>query len=165
MARTLSKIFLNPEELLPELERFRGDDRTIVFANGCFELLHVGHVRYLEAARDIGDCLIVAVNTDDSMKEIKPDRKPVNPDVERYEIIAALEAVTYVVPLADRTPASLLQLLKPDIQAKGTDYTPDRIPERKVVEAYGGKIAIVGDPKDHSTTDMLRVLREQNRDR
>ena len=154
------KIILNPAELLPRLEPFRGESGCIVFANGCFELLHVGHVRYLRAARELGDCLIVAVNTDESMREIKPDRSPVNPDHERYEILAALDCVDFVIPLRERTPASLLQQLKPDIQAKGTDYTPDKIPERKVVEAYGGRIAIVGDPKNHSTTEMLQALRK-----
>ncbi len=163
MSDTTSKIYIDPEKLLPELEKYRNPESTIVFANGCFELLHVGHIRYLNAAKDVGDCLIVAVNTDDSMKQIKPDRTPVNIDVERFEILAALEAVDYVIPLNDRTPAGLLQLLKPDVQAKGTDYTPDKIPERKILEEYGGRIEIVGDPKDHSTTDMLKMLKEQGR--
>jgi D-beta-D-heptose 7-phosphate kinase/D-beta-D-heptose 1-phosphate adenosyltransferase len=132
----------------------------IVTANGCFELLHVGHVHYLASAKALGDVLIVAVNTDDSMRLIKPDRRPVNPDSERFEIIAALEAVDYVVPLNERTPVSLLELFKPDIHTKGTDYTLDKIPERVVVERYGGRVELVGGPKSHSTTDMLRALQD-----
>jgi D-beta-D-heptose 7-phosphate kinase/D-beta-D-heptose 1-phosphate adenosyltransferase len=152
------KIYLEPERLVPTLESLRAKGASVVFANGCFELLHVGHIRYLAAARALGDCLIVAVNTDASMRKIKPDRRPVIPDHERFEILAALAVVDFIVPLEDRTPAALLHLLRPDIQAKGTDYTLEKIPERVVVEAYGGRVAIVGDEKTHSTTDMLRLL-------
>ena len=155
-----NKIFLEPERLLPHLQELRSRGRKIVTANGCFELLHVGHVRYLIAAKALGDVLVVAVNTDASMRRIKPDRRPVNPDAERFEILAALEAVDFVVPLADETPCSLLEKFRPDIHTKGTDYTIDRIPEREVVERYGGRVEFVGGPKDHSTTDMLRTLKE-----
>ena len=154
------KIFLDPSELCPVLDRLRSQSATIVFAGGCFELLHVGHVRYLTAARELGDVLIVGANTDSSMKIVKPDRRPVTPDHERFEILAALEAVDYVVPLRERTPAELLDLLRPDIHTKGTDYKVEDIPERTIVEAYGGRVEIVGDPKDHSTTDMLKALRD-----
>jgi len=154
-----NKIFLDPRTLLPHIEELKARDATIVFANGCFELLHVGHVRYLQAARALGDILIVAVNSDESLAAIKPDRKPVNPDIERYELLAAFEMVDYVVPLVEATPVSLLQMFTPDIHTKGTDYTLDQIPERAVVEAYGGRVELVGDPKEHSTTDMLRELR------
>jgi len=155
----IEKIFPDPRELGERIEAHRRGGKTIVFANGCFELLHVGHIRYLEAAKEEGDILVVAVNSDESMRLIKPERKPVNPDVERFEIIAAIGAVDYVVPLRERTPHSLIDLLRPDIHTKGTDYTLDRIPERELVESYGGKVKIVGDPKSHSTTDMLRVLK------
>jgi D-beta-D-heptose 7-phosphate kinase/D-beta-D-heptose 1-phosphate adenosyltransferase len=154
-----SKVVLNPRHLCGPLAEARRLGRTIVFANGCFELLHVGHVRYLAAARDLGDLLVVAVNTDASLRRIKPDRNPVNTERDRMEIVAALGVVDYVVPLEDRTPAALLELYRPHIQAKGTDYTLDRIPERVVVERYGGRVELVGGPKVRSTGDMIRALR------
>ncbi len=154
------KIFLDPEKLRDRLDELRRGGAKVVFANGCFELLHVGHIRYLAAAKALGDVLVLGVNTDASMKVIKPDRKPVNPDAERFEILAALEMVDFVVPLRERTPAELLDLLRPDFHTKGTDYRLEDIPERTVVEAYGGQVAIVGDPKDHSTSDMLETLRD-----
>ncbi len=161
MQQAGDKIHMDPELLAPRIEARRKAGQTIVFSNGCFELLHVGHIRYLRAARALGDCLILAVNTDASLKLIKPDRQPVNPDYERFEILAALEVVDYIVPLRERTPASLLQLFRPHIHTKGTDYTLDQIPERSVVEAYGGRVEIVGDEKSHSTSDMLRHLHGQ----
>ena len=155
----LIKVFADIDQLLPVLEERRSRGETIVFANGCFELLHVGHVRYLSASKELGDVLIVGVNTDASMQVIKPDRNVVTPDVERYEIVAALASVDYVVPLRERTPAELLEKIRPHYQTKGTDYTLDRIPEREVVERHGGQVVIVGDPKDHSTTDIRAALR------
>jgi rfaE bifunctional protein nucleotidyltransferase chain/domain len=149
------KIFDPPEDLVPHLDRLRQQGKTIVFGNGCFELLHVGHIRYLFAAKALGDILVVGVNTDESVKINKPDRTPVNPDHERREIIASLEAVDFVVPLREQTPIELLEILRPDIHTKGTDYKAEDLPEASVVEAYGGRVAIVGDPKDHSVTDML----------
>lgn len=153
------KIFLDPEELAVRLKKERESGATVVTANGCFELLHIGHVRYLRAAKEQGSLLVVAVNTDESMRAIKPDRRPVNPDFERYELLAELQCVDFVVPLEDTTPCSLLDLLRPDVHTKGTDYTLDRIPEREVVERYGGRVELVGGPKNHSTTDMLRNLK------
>jgi D-beta-D-heptose 7-phosphate kinase/D-beta-D-heptose 1-phosphate adenosyltransferase len=158
-AMSTRKIVHDPARLVPRLERARRAGRTVVFANGCFELLHVGHVRYLNAAKELGDLLVVAINTDQSLRLIKPDRRPVNSDAERMEIIASLAAVDYVVPLRERTPAELIALLRPDVHTKGTDYTLDRIPERAVVESYGGRVALVGGPKERSTTDMLRNIR------
>lgn len=155
---SLDKIFDDPENLVSVLnEQRRG--RVLVFANGCFELLHVGHVRFLYGAKERGDILVVAVNTDASMRLIKPDRRPVNKDYERLEIIAAFEPVDYVVPLHETNPERLIRLYRPDVHTKGTDYTLDRIPERHVVESCGGRVELVGDPKRHSTTDMLRALR------
>lgn len=154
------KIYLNPRDLLPRIEALRAAGGTIVFGNGCFDILHVGHVRYLEAARALGDALIIAVNTDASARMARPDNLPINPDHERMEVLAALEAVDFVVPLEDRLPNGLLELFRPEIQAKGTDYTLDRMPERSVVEGYGGRIAFVGDPKDHSSS-ALRVELER----
>jgi D-glycero-beta-D-manno-heptose 1-phosphate adenylyltransferase len=155
----MSKIYLDPPRLERRIRRLRNRGATVVLANGCFELLHVGHVRYLEAAKALGDILIVAVNTDESMRLIKPDRRPVNPDRERLEIIAALASVDFVVPLSERTPASLIELFRPDVQAKGTDYRLDQIPERVLVESYGGRVELVGGPKRRSTTDMLHSIR------
>ena len=155
---SVEKIYLDPKDLGPTIEDLRNEGKTIVFANGCFELLHVGHIRYLSAAKALGDCLIVAVNSDESMSRIKPNRKPVNPDIERFELIAALAVVDFVVPLSEDTPNSLLELFHPQIHTKGTDYTLEQIPERKIVEAYGGRVELVGDPKDHSTTAMLEEL-------
>ena len=154
------KIYLSPNDLVPHVELLRDQGKTIVFGNGCFELLHVGHIRYLTAAKALGDVLILAVNTDASFKTNKPDRIPVVPDYERFEVVAALEAVDFVVPLKDETPISLIQVLRPHIQAKGTDYNPETMPEKPYIEAYGGKIAIVGDPKDHSTTQILKTLKK-----
>ncbi|NNE97869.1 MAG: adenylyltransferase/cytidyltransferase family protein [Pyrinomonadaceae bacterium] len=152
-------MFLNPQDLLPRIEELKKAGKVIVFGNGCFELLHVGHIRYLTAAKELGDVLIVAVNTDASMMINKPDRARVIPDHERFEVLAALEAIDFIVPLAEKTPISLIQLFKPDFQAKGTDYDPETMPEKPHVEAYGGKIAIVGDPKDHSTSSILEAVK------
>ena len=155
-----NKIFQSPENLVPHINELRSQGRTIVFGNGCFELLHVGHIRYLRAAKALGDILILAVNTDSSVNQIKPDRSPVVPDFERFEVVAALEAVDFVVPLREKTPISLIKLFRPHYQAKGTDYNPENMPEKPHVEAYGGKIVIVGDPKDHSTTSIIHSLRK-----
>jgi D-beta-D-heptose 7-phosphate kinase/D-beta-D-heptose 1-phosphate adenosyltransferase len=153
------KIHLEPESLVPILEARRQRGEDIVFANGCFELLHVGHVRYLNGAKALGGALIVAINSDESMARIK--RKPIVPDHERYELIAALEMVDFIVPLVENTPESLLRLFRPEIHTKGTDYTIENIPERDVVLSYGGRIELVGDPKDHSTTEMIQALRDR----
>ena len=155
------KIFLNPEDLLSKIEALRADGKVIVFGNGCFDLIHVGHVRYLTAAKSLGDVLIIAVNTDDSVRQGRPDRMPINPDHERYEVLAALEPVDFVVPLADRLPNALLELFRPEIQAKGTDYSLDRMPERAVVEGYGGRIEFVGDDKTHSSSDLRAAIQRR----
>jgi len=148
------------DELLRRVSGDRAAGRTIAFANGCFDLLHVGHVRYLEAARREGDRLVVAVNADESVRRLKGPGQPVMPDRERAELLAALRAVDYVVIFNDATVERLLLLVKPDVHCKGTDYTVDTVPEREVVRRYGGRVAVVGDPKDHSTRDLLSRLRE-----
>lgn len=142
-------------------ERVAADRRaglTIAFANGCFDLLHVGHVRYLEAAAAIADRLIVAVN-EDATASIKGAGRPILPAADRAELVAALDAVDYVVLFPEPTVAPLLMLLQPDVHCKGTDYRLDTVPERDTVRGYGGRIAIVGDPKDHSTRDLLARIR------
>lgn len=143
------------EQLREELQERRSQGARVVFANGCFDLLHVGHIRYLEGARRLGDLLVVAVNSDRSVRHIKGAGRPVMPEGERAELVAALRAVDYVTIFDDLTVERLLLALKPDIHAKGTDYTVETVPEREIVRSYGGEVAIVGDPKDHSTTELL----------
>ena len=155
---TAAKV-LSREGLLEEADRRRRAGDRIVFANGAFDLLHVGHVRYLEAARREGDWLVVGVNSDASVARAKGPSRPVLPEEERAEIVAALEAVDAVLLFEEDSPASLIAALRPDVHAKGTDYTAERVPERDVVAGYGGRTAIVGDPKDHATTDVIAKIR------
>ena len=145
-------------ELIGIVERERREGRTMAFANGCFDLLHVGHVRYLQGAAQEADRLIVAVN-DDEVAGGKGPGRPILPAADRAELVAALRGVDYVVIFPEPTVTPLLQLLRPDVHCKGTDYTADTVPERDTVRAYGGRVAIVGDPKDHSTRDLLARLR------
>ena len=148
-----------------ELERLVAGDRragrTIAFANGCFDVLHVGHVRYLQGAAAEADRLIVAINDDGSVRRMKGANRPVLPAADRAELVAALRGVDYVVVFPDDTVTRLLELLKPDVHCKGTDYTVDTVPERETVRAYGGRIAIVGDPKDHSTSELLGRIKAE----
>lgn len=159
-----SKIFQDPRKLARKLATERARGRTIVFANGCFDVLHVGHVRYLQGAAEEGDVLVVAVNTDASYRRNR-GRSPVIPQRERYEIIAAIGCVDYVVPLPDTTADRLIRLFRPHVHAKGTDYRPSTITERATVEAVGARIAIVGDPKNHSTTEILSRIRSADHSR
>ena len=146
-------------ELRELLERDREEGKTVAFANGCFDVLHVGHVRYIAGAAAEADRLIVAVNDDVSVKQLKGPGRPILSADDRAELVAALEGVDYVVTFTDPDVNRLLLLLKPDVHCKGTDYTPDTVPERDTVRSYGGRIAIVGDPKDHSTRDLLARIR------
>lgn len=141
------------------VRRERAEGRTVAFANGCFDVLHVGHVRYLADAKAQADRLIVAINSDDSVKRLKGRGRPILSESDRAEMVAALDSVDYVVLFPDPDVHRLLRLLKPDVHCKGTDYTPDTVPERETVLAYGGRIAIVGDPKDHSTRDLLARIK------
>jgi rfaE bifunctional protein nucleotidyltransferase chain/domain len=143
------------EALVQRAAGERRAGRTIAFANGCFDLLHVGHVRYLEAAAEEADVLVVAINDDDSVRELKGQDRPILAASDRAELVAALRCVDYVVIFPERTVAPLLDALRPEVHCKGTDYTVDSVPERDIVKAYGGRTAIVGDPKDHSTRDLL----------
>jgi D-glycero-beta-D-manno-heptose 1-phosphate adenylyltransferase len=149
---------LKREELLARVETARNDGARIVLANGCFDVLHVGHVRYLAGARELGDVLVVGINSDEQVARLKGAGRPVLPAEERAEIVAALESVTYVTIFDEPTVTELLLALKPDVHAKGTDYTEETVPERDVVRSYGGRVAIVGDPKDHSTSAILTRL-------
>jgi rfaE bifunctional protein nucleotidyltransferase chain/domain len=139
-------------------EEARKAGRTVVFANGCFDLIHVGHIRYLQAAREMGDILILAVNGDSSVQELKGPGRPLMPELERAEILAALQCVDYLVLFNDQTADRLLREIRPDIHAKGTDYSEETVPERETVLGYGGRIAIVGDAKEHSTRDYLKRI-------
>ena len=142
-------------ELLSHVTDDRRQGRTIALANGCFDILHVGHVRYLDGASREADRLVVAINDDASVRRLKGDGRPLVTATARAEVVAALRGVDYVVVFPDLTVDRLLGMLKPDVHCKGTDYTPETVPEREAVRAYGGRVAIVGDPKDHSTRDLL----------
>ena len=150
---------LTRSQLVERVARDRAQKLTIAFANGGFDLLHVGHVRYLEGAKREADRLVVAINSDASVRALKGPSRPILPESDRAELVAALRAVNYVVIFDEPTVTALLELLKPDVHCKGTDYTVETVPERDTVRAYGGRIAIVGDPKDHSTTDLLSRLK------
>ena len=149
-------------ELIELVRRDRTQNLTIAFANGAFDLLHVGHIRYLEGAKREADRLVVAINSDKSVRGHKGPSRPILPEADRAELVDALRAVDYVVIFDEPTVTPLLELLKPDVHCKGTDYTIDTVPERETVRAYGGRIAIVGDPKDHSTRDVIRKIRGRN---
>jgi rfaE bifunctional protein nucleotidyltransferase chain/domain len=149
---------LSESELVDAVADDRAAGRTIAFANGCFDLLHVGHVRYLQGAAAEADRLIVAVNEDAAVARLKGAGRPAMPASERAEIVAAMAVVDYVVTFADDTVERLLRRIQPDVHCKGTDYTADTVPERETVRGYGGRVAIVGDPKDHSTSEIIARL-------
>jgi rfaE bifunctional protein nucleotidyltransferase chain/domain len=146
-------------DLLAENKRSNPSEK-VVFANGCFDTLHVGHVRYLEGARREGDLLVVAVNTDSSVCDLKGPGRPILPESARANLVAALRAVDYVVLFSEPNVESLLEFLRPDVHAKGTDYTAETVPERATASRLGIRVAIVGDPKDHSTRDFLETVRK-----
>lgn len=154
---------LSRDELLARVADARRDGQTIAFANGCFDLLHVGHVRYLDAAAQEADVLIVAINDDESVRALKGKGRPILQAADRAELVAALRCVDFVVIFPESTVGPLLEAIRPDVHCKGTDYTLDSVPERDVVRGYGGRIAIVGDPKDHSTRDLLTRIAESPR--
>jgi len=152
---TAAKI-LTREELRARAAEWKRAGERITLANGCFDLLHVGHVRYLQAAKELGGKLVVAVNSDSSVRTLKGESRPIMPEHERAEILAALASVDAVVIFSEPDVRALIREIQPDIQAKGTDYTAESVPERDVVTSYGGRVAIVGDPKDHSATEIIR---------
>ena len=135
------------------------EGRRVAFANGCFDILHVGHIRYLQGAAAVADILVVGVNGDESVRELKGQGRPLMPARERAELISSIRGVSFVTIFNEKSPARLLGSLKPDFQCKGTDYTPDSVPEAEVVRSYGGQVVIVGDPKDHSTTSILSRMK------
>jgi rfaE bifunctional protein nucleotidyltransferase chain/domain len=156
-------VVLSRSDLLAQVADARRAGRSIAFANGCFDLLHVGHVRYLAAAAKEADELIVAINDDESVRRLKGRGRPILSAADRAELLAALRFVDYVVIFAEPTVGPLLEAIRPDVHCKGTDYTLDSVPEREIVRRYGGRIAIVGDPKDHSTRDLLVRIAESPR--
>jgi D-glycero-beta-D-manno-heptose 1-phosphate adenylyltransferase len=149
---------LSREALRERVAEWRCSGEPIVLANGCFDLLHVGHIRYLRGAKALGGKLVVAMNSDESVSRLKGAGRPLMPGAERAEIIAALTGVDAVVIFEEPDVRALIREIRPDVQAKGTDYTRESVPERDEVLAYGGRIEIVGDPKDHSTSDFLERL-------
>ncbi len=155
--QTSAKI-LPLEALQPLVTALKERGRQVVLANGCFDWLHVGHVRYLQGARKLGDCLVVAVNADASVRALKGPPRPLMPQQERAEILAALSCVDYVLVFEELNVERVLRALQPHIHCKGTDYSEQTVPEREVVLSYGGRISIAGDPKDHSTRSLLKGL-------
>jgi D-glycero-beta-D-manno-heptose 1-phosphate adenylyltransferase len=148
------------EDLRQRVTEHKRRGERVVFANGCFDTLHVGHIRYLEGARREGDVLVVAVNADSSVRELKGPGRPILAESARAELVAALRAVDYVVLFGEPTVETLLEFLRPDVHAKGTDYTLETVPERATAARLGIRVAIVGDPKDHSTRDFLESVRQ-----
>jgi rfaE bifunctional protein nucleotidyltransferase chain/domain len=144
--------------LIERIKAARAKGARIVLANGCFDVLHAGHVRYLAGAKLLGDLLVVGVNSDEQVSKQKGAGRPILPARERAELVASLESVDLVTIFDEPTVEELLLTLKPDVHAKGTDYMEDTVPEREVVKSFGGRVAIVGDPKDHSTSDMIARL-------
>jgi rfaE bifunctional protein nucleotidyltransferase chain/domain len=153
---TKSKI-LDRDQLRRQVEAWRAAGDPVTLANGCFDLLHVGHVRYLHGAKELGGRLVVAINSDDSVRSLKGEGRPLMPAAERAEILAALADVDAVVIFPEHDVRALIREIHPDVHAKGTDYTADSVPEADVVRECGGRVAIVGDPKDHSATEIIRT--------
>jgi rfaE bifunctional protein nucleotidyltransferase chain/domain len=151
------------EELVRRIGEERAAGRTVAFANGCFDLLHVGHIRYLESAAQEADILVVAINDDSSVRTLKGEGRPILSASDRAELVAALRCVDFVVIFPEANVGALLTALRPDVHCKGTDYTVESVPERDVVAGYGGRTAIVGDPKDHSTRDLLSRMARGSR--
>jgi len=151
------------DEIISLVAQHRRNGDSIVFANGCFDLLHVGHIRYLEAAQQEGDVLVLGLNTDESVRVLKGKHRPFMNERERAEIVASLECVDYVVVFQGTTADRILKKLEPDVHAKGTDYTEATVPEYNTVLSYGGKIAIVGDSKNHSTQNLLERIKDGER--
>ena len=153
-----TSLILDRDALVARVSEAKAKDLTVVLANGCFDILHAGHVRYLEGARALGDVLVVGINSDEQVATLKGRGRPILPERERAEIVASLEAVSFVTIFNEPTVTELLLAIRPHIHAKGTDYTEETVPERAVVRSYGGSVRIVGDPKDHSTSEMLKKV-------
>ena len=153
-----TSLILEREALVGRVNAARAEGARIVLANGCFDVLHVGHVRYLQGARALGDLLVVGINSDAEVARLKGVGRPLLAERDRAELVASLKAVDLVTIFSEPTVTELLLAIRPDVHAKGTDYTEETVPERDVVRSYGGSVRIVGDPKDHSTSEMLRKV-------
>jgi D-glycero-beta-D-manno-heptose 1-phosphate adenylyltransferase len=158
-------MFIDPKSKIKSLfelrlliDAARAAQRRVVLSNGCFDLIHVGHIRYLEGARALGDLLIVGINSDASVRALKGRGRPLQSQEDRAEMVASFECVDYLITFGSPTVAELLLALRPHVHAKGTDYTSETVPERDTVRSYGGKVAIVGDPKDHSSRDLIGTI-------
>jgi D-glycero-beta-D-manno-heptose 1-phosphate adenylyltransferase len=149
---------LGRQQLIEETAKVRANGAVIVLANGCFDLFHAGHIRYLAGAKDLGDALVVGINSDEQVRILKGQNRPFIDENERAEIVSALRFVDFVTIFPEPTVEELILAIRPDFHAKGTDYTVDTVPEREIVRSYGGKVAIVGDPKDHSSTDLIKKV-------
>ena len=158
---TAAARILERNRLIARVAIARKGGARVVFANGCFDLLHVGHVRYLEAAKGCGDILVVGINSDEQVRRLKGEGRPYVPERERAETVASLRAVDYVTVFHEPTVTELLLALRPDVHAKGTDYTETTVPEGATVRAAGGRVAIAGDPKDHSTRNLIGLIAER----
>lgn len=150
-----SATILRREQLIEKVSELRRQNVKIVLANGCFDLFHVGHIRYLSGAKELGDFLIVGINSDEQVKKLKGENRPFMPENERAEIVSALRCVDFVTIFDEPTVEQLIRAIRPDFHAKGTDYTTETVPEREIVRECGGQTAIVGDPKDHSSTELI----------
>ncbi len=154
----MAQVILDHKELADKVSALKAQGKKIVFTNGCFDLLHVGHVRYLRGAKALGDIMVLALNTDDSIKRLKGPERPLLPLEYRMGILSAFEMVDLITAFEDDTVTPLLLMLKPDIHAKGTDYSPETVPEKDTVASYGGKVAVVGDPKDHASRNLIQEI-------
>ena len=157
---SLAAPVLSRTELISRVAAERADGKLIILTNGCFDLIHAGHIRYLNGAKELGGFLVVGLNSDRQVAHLKGSGRPYISENERAEIIASLRCVDVVTVFDEPTVDDLIEDIRPDIHAKGTDYTVDSVPERERVRGYGGRIAIVGDPKDHSSTDLIRIISE-----
>src|SRR5437762_233174 len=153
-----ASLILGRDALVARVTAEKEKGRKVVLANGCFDMLHAGHVRYLEGARALGDLLVVGINSDAQVAKLKGTGRPILPEHERAELVASLQAVDLVTIFSEPTVTELLLAIKPDVHAKGTDYTEETVPERDVVRSYGGRVAIAGDPKDHSSSKMIEKV-------
>jgi rfaE bifunctional protein nucleotidyltransferase chain/domain len=163
MYRKTSSKIKTREELKLKLEKARSQGKKIVTTNGCFDILHVGHVRYLQDAKEAGDILVVAINSDDSVRAIKGDKKPLVPEDERAELLAALECVDYVMIFPELDPIQFLKELRPDVHVKGGDYSLDQVIERETVESIGGEMRVVSGVSGRSTTNLIKLILERYR--
>jgi rfaE bifunctional protein nucleotidyltransferase chain/domain len=154
-----SSLIVDRDTLVARVDEAKAAGLRVVLTNGCFDVLHAGHVRYLQGARELGDLLVVGINSDRQVEKLKGRGRPIMAQRERAEIVASLEAVTFVTIFDEPTVTELLLAIKPHIHAKGTDYTEETVPERDVVRSFGGVVRIVGDPKDHSTSEMIERLK------